>query len=108
MRQAAGDGPPVPDLHIGGQVRGIQHDRHMLADEWRRRDIRVPAQRTHDEPFAYAFEPGQGLDAVDVHQVARTGDPQLHHRQEALPARQDLGVVAVPRQKFQRFVHGPG
>jgi hypothetical protein len=40
---------------------------------------------------------GQAGDPVDVDQVSRTRQPELHHRNEALAAAQNLGVVTVPR-----------
>ena len=108
MCQAAGDGAAVANLHVSGQVRGIPHDRQLLADERRRRDVRMPAERAHHQTFAHALEASQRLDAVHVHQVSGAGEAQLHHRQQALPSRQDLRVVAVLSQQLQRLVHGLG
>ena len=57
-------------------------------------DETVPIQTHAVEPF----------DAVDVNQARRAGNAQLHHRQEALAARQNLAVGSVSIEKPQGFV----
>ena len=67
----------------------------------------MTTERAHHKPIVHALESCQGLDAVHVHQVARTRDPELHHRQKALPSCQNPGVLPVPAEEIQRFIHGP-
>src|SRR5215469_11329316 len=45
----------------------------------------------------------QTSDAVDVDEVGGPGEPQLHHRNQALAAAQDLGFVAVLLEEGNRF-----
>ena len=77
----------------------------MLPDERRRRDVGMPAERPHRQPIADAAQAHQTVDPVDVDQIARAGDPQLHHRDEALPSRENLGVLAVLDEELQRLVY---
>ncbi len=48
--------------------------------------------------FLDRIEPG---DAVHVDQVSGIGEPELHHRDQALAAGQHFGVVAMGREQIQ-------
>ena len=45
---------------------------------------------------------------VDVHEVLRRREPQLHHRQERVPAGQQSGVGPKPRQQVERVLDAGG
>ena len=55
-------------------------------------------------PHSQATEPlvllddVQARDLVDVDEDGRIGQPQLHQRQQTVPARQDFGVFVGPQQ----------
>ena len=106
MRQASSDSPAIANLHVSGQIGGVEHERQMLLDERRSGDVSMPAERAHRQPIVDSAQARQTVDPVDVDQVARAGDPQLHHRDEALPSRENLGLLAVLDEQLQRLVHG--
>src|SRR5262249_25041104 len=55
---------------------------------------------------AIFFHVRQSCDAIDVDQVGRPRDAQLHHRNEALPTTQNLRVVSMLLQELDGFRNG--
>ena len=47
-------------------------------------------------------------DAADVDEHARLGEAQLHQRQQAVAAGEELGIVAVLADEADRLVGGAG
>ena len=56
VREAARHGAAVAHLHVRGEVRGVGHERQVLADERRGRDLGMPAERADHETIAVAPE----------------------------------------------------
>jgi hypothetical protein len=48
------------------------------------------------------------IDAIDVDKVRGAGEPKIHRRNEALPARKDLAFLAVYSEKVERIANGAG
>jgi hypothetical protein len=48
------------------------------------------------------------VELVDVYENLGEGQPQLHHRDQAVPPCQKPGLRPVPLQKAYRLVHGVG
>src|SRR6185436_15483576 len=46
----------------------------------------------------------EALDAGDIHEIFRIRETQLQQRDQALSARQDLGVILILRQQSKRFL----
>jgi hypothetical protein len=67
----------------------------------------VAEQRADAQRPVTLLEKIQVLDLVDIDQVARAGEPQLQQRDQALAARQDLGVFTELIEEAERLVHGP-
>ena len=91
MGDGASDRAPVADLDVADPPDAIGGEA-----EWRRLEgLRVRRERPDLEAAvrrgAGALELGQ---APDVDERAGRGQPQLHQRQQAHPARKDLGVPA--------------
>ena len=103
--QTAAEGPPVADLRMGDEGDRLVEQRR------RRGHQRVPLQaalaRQGADPQGAVRVPPEEVElrhAVDVDQERRLGQPEIHHRDEALPAGQDLGVAAVPGEQVQRGI----
>ena len=56
--------------------------------------VGVPGQRADDEVVAVDADVGELGEVVDVDQRVGSGQPQLHHRQQAVPAGDDPGLGA--------------
>ncbi len=86
---------------ISGRVLG---DQRVGADD------RVRRHRTDHDRVAVLADPAQGLDPAEVDDDLRGVEPHPQHRQQALSAGQDLGVVPVlaparsapPRPRWER------
>src|SRR5207253_7205408 len=68
--------------------------------------VGVPGQRADAELAAEFFDVGEFGQAVDVDQYAGLGQPQLHHRDEAVAAGQH--AVVRPAQQRQRVLDAAG
>ena len=106
--EVAADGGAVPDQRVGDHLGGVQQDR--IAG----RDDRAPLssadlrhQRADAQEAAVLADRVKARNAADVHDVRRRRQPQLEHRQQALAARHDLGVVELAEQR-ERLVEAAG
>ena len=69
-----------------------------LGDQVAFLDLHVPAHGADAHAaITGGVDVGQFGDAVEVDQHRRLGQPKVHGRDQALPAGQDLGVVACAR-----------
>src|SRR6185312_11462571 len=73
-----------------------------------RLDGTVRGQRADVQPVRLGPQITQAGDAGHVDQRAGPRQPQVHHRDQALPARQDLRLVPEPRQQRDRLFHAVG
>ena len=83
----------------------------MLGDQVRGEHRRVPGQgRHHDRRLAVrsGLQARTALvtDVAEVDQGGRPGQPQVHHRNQALPAGDDLGLLAPDAEQLDGL--GPG
>ena len=66
--------------------------------------LRMPGQRADPQLAAVDPEIGQLAEPVDVDQGLRLRQPQLHHRDQAVPAGQDPRLGAEPAEQGQRVL----
>ena len=88
LAQRPADGAAIAHQRVGDHPLGVGHDREMLAEQRRREQVTVPRHRADPDLVAVLAGCSSGRSqVVDVDQVLRRGQPQLHHRQQAVPAR---------------------
>ena len=93
--QAPPDGPVVADLRIADHRRRLGEHGALLLDRGARLDGVVRGQGADHEVAALLPDPREAGHAPDVDQVLGLGEPELHHGDEAVAAREELGVVLV-------------
>ncbi len=100
---AVGDVAPdradIPHLRIGDDQRRFREDRRLGGDNPRGQQFVLGGGRADDEVrpvLANAFEFG---DRAEIDEVGRFGEAELHHRNEAVPARQRARLLAQVAQQ---------
>src|SRR5262249_27241439 len=82
-------------------------DRHVLLQHVGDLDVAVAGQGADGHVVTGVADVRQVGDAADVHEDAGLGQPQLHERQQAVAAGEELGFVPVLGDEGNRF-GGPG
>jgi hypothetical protein len=77
------------------------HDREQPPDDVGREQRRVPGERADPQDVRLLGDVPQLGDVVDVDQPLGPGEPQLHHRQQAVPAGDDAGLGTVAFEQFE-------
>jgi hypothetical protein len=101
LAQRAADRAAIADDGIGDDLLGVVHDREEPPDQVGLQERRVPGERTDAEHVGLLGDVPQLGDVVDVDQPLGPGEPQLHHRQQAVPAGDDAGLGAVAFEQFE-------
>ena len=99
------DPPTVPHsrtIGVGDDAFGVVEDREVLAGEGRVEQVRVPGQGADAQLVAVEPDEGELGQAVDVDEHLGLGQPQLHHRDQAVAAGHDPGLR--PAQQRQRVL----
>ena len=99
LAERAADRPPVAHDGVGDHLLRVVQDREMLARRGRVEQLRVPGQRADPQLAAVDLDIGQLAEPVDVDQGLRLRQPQLHHRDQAVPAGQDPRLGAEPGEQ---------
>ena len=96
----------VAHLRIGDQQRGLVQDRQRFGDVVRGQQLVLGGHGADHDLVAVAADAFQAVDAVQVDQMLGGGEPELHHRDQAVAAGQRPGIVAQGREQFHRIGHG--
>jgi hypothetical protein len=99
--EGAADRAPVADLRVADLRRGVRQQRGLRPDQVRGRDVGVAGGGADHQVVAVSPDAGQLAQAADVDKDRGIGEPQLHHRQQRVPAGQQLGVIAELGEQFQ-------
>ena len=116
VRSSAGSACPseppiVPRLRTTGSAMTcsasctIGKSRPTTSDASR---VGVPGQRADAQLVAVVGDVPQLGEVVDVDQPLGPGQPELHHRQQAVPAGDDPGLGAVAFEEFERVADAGG
>jgi hypothetical protein len=104
VRQAAADGAAVAHLRVADR-RGRFRERRTLVGQERRRRHRVVRRGGADLDLAVLLRDArQPRDAGDVDERGRLAEPQLHQRNQAVAAGQQLGGAIGRAQSGDRVV----
>src|SRR4029453_16730877 len=99
----------LPIYHGIADQRGRLREHAALGFHHRRRlDGIVRGHGADDEGAAVLFDPREPGDFPQIDDVSRSRQAELHRRQQAVPAGQELGVVLVLAQQIERFLDRAG
>ncbi len=109
MGKAAAHGAAISDLGVGDKRHGLDEKGSRFEHRWVPFETSLAshgadAQRAAIRP-ANKIELG---DAVHVDQQRRFGEAEVEQRNQALAARQDLGVMAVVGESTKNSFEGVG
>src|SRR5215469_2947959 len=104
LAERAADRPPVAHDRVGDHLLRVVQDRAVLARRSRGKQLRMPGQRPDPQLATVHLDIGQLAEPVDVDQRLRLREPQLHHRDQAVPPGQDPRLRAVPGQQPERVL----
>ena len=102
LAQRPADRSPQPDDRVRDDALGVVEDREKLTRDGRIEQVRVPGQGADAQLAAGQPDEGELGQLVDVDEHFGLGQPQLHHRDDAVAARHDTGVG--PAQQRQRML----
>src|SRR5215475_5120610 len=103
MSDAASVGSFVSDLHVADQARRIGESGEMLSDDIGSFDLVMRRQRSDADSSVFLFYIRELGYAADIDQEFGSGKPQLHHRDQAVPARQNLRAAGMFLQEAEGF-----
>ena len=108
MRKAAAEGAADSDRIMPNMPRHAGQHRPQRASIYRAIESSVPHPRANAQHAILRGDPVQPGDGVDVDQIGRPRQAEIHDRDEALPASQHTAVLRrkfseEPHRLFQRF-----
>ena len=93
LAERAADRAAVADHGVGDHALGVGEDREQLVQERRFEEIAMTGHRPDpDLAVVRAHIPQLPRQRIDVYHVLRGGEPELHHREQAVPTGQQPGV----------------
>ena len=102
LAERAADRAAVAHDRIGDHVLGVAKQRQALGEQLGLQQIDVAGQRADSDLVALLPDVGELRQVVDVDQVRRVREPELHHRQQAVAARDDARLGAELLQRRDR------
>ena len=105
LRQRAADRAAVADRGIGDHLLGVDEDREVPGEQLGLEQLAVAGHRPDPDLPVRLPDVGELVEVVDVDQALGVGEPQLHHRQQAVPAGQDAGLGPVALEQLDRVLH---
>jgi acyl-CoA reductase-like NAD-dependent aldehyde dehydrogenase len=95
MGKRPADRAAIPYLAVANQVRRLRQEWTALAEQLVSHDLLMGRHRANPEGVAVGRHAAQIAQGAKVDHMRRLRQPELHHRQQAMTARQQLGVVAI-------------
>ena len=99
------DGAPQAHDRVGDHPLRVVQDGEMLTGDGGVEQLGVPGHGADPELAVGDLDIRQVGQAVDVDQRLGLGQPELHHRDQAVSPGQDPGLRAEPREQRQRVIH---
>ncbi len=98
---AAADRAPVADRHVADEGQGLGQHGEALGHQRRPLGVPFPGRGPEGHGVATVLDAAQRRHPVDVDQLGGPGQPHGQHRDQALAAGDDLGLVAVLGEQGQ-------
>ena len=95
-------------VELADHPLGVGEYRVVLGQQRRVEELGVAGHRPDGDGRAVETDVGQVGQVVDVDQHLGPGEPQLHHRQQAVAAGDEPGLRSVAFQQGERVVNGAG
>jgi len=95
-------------LDVADVLGGLGQQRTLLDEQGRCFNRMVRGHRADRDLAAALANVAQSIDAPDVYDVFRLCQAKLHRGNQAVTAGEQLGVLAVPLEERDRFVHRRG
>ena len=95
VRNGPADRAAVAHLRVADVTGGVGQQRDVLGEHRTGLDVHVAGQCADGDVVAGIADVRQVTDAADVDQHTWLGEAQLHQRQQAVPAGEELGVVTM-------------
>ncbi len=108
VRDRAADGAAVPDLRVADLAGRVREQRHLAGQQFGMVHVVVPGQRPDRHVGAPVAYVGEVTEPAQVDDHLGSGQPQLHQRQQRMPAGQELGLLAVLRGQVAGFLRRAG
>ena len=108
LAQRAADRAAVAHHRVGDHGLGVAEEREVPREQLGLQQVDVAGQRADPDLAVRLADVGELGEVVDVDQVLGAGQPQLHHRQQAVAAGDDPRLGAEPLERRDRAVHAGG
>ena len=102
--ERAAERSAIADLRIAHGIRGLPEHGRVLVEVVAHRERRVLGRGSDREARPVERDAGEIGKPADVDEYAGFGQAQLHHRNEAVAAGEDLRIVAVLGEGREGFV----
>jgi hypothetical protein len=89
LAERTADRPAVANDGVGDHLLRLAKQRKVLGQQLGVEEIDVPGERPDPDLAVLLADVGELVEVVDVDQVLGLCEPQLHHRQQAVPAGDD-------------------
>ena len=108
LAQRAADRAAIAHDRVGDHVLGVAKQRKVPREQVRLQQVHVPRERPDPDLVALLADVRELGQVVDVDQVLGVRETELHHREQAVPARDDACVRAEPLQRRDRTLDARG
>ena len=99
------NGPAVAHLRIGDHQGGFVQDRRQFRNQVRASQLMLRGHRSDQDAVAVAADSFEAINTVQVDQVVGRGEPQLHHRNEAVAAGERARLAVKRGKQFDCIGH---
>ena len=108
VHQRAADRAAVADLRVADLAGGVGEQRQLAAEQAGVRHVVMGGEGPDRDVAVLLPDVGELAEPADVDQHLGHGQPELHEREQRVPAGQEFRVLAALRGQAQGLVHRPG
>src|SRR6185437_5465099 len=104
VSNAAANRAAIAHLHITDFGSSLGEQRALRAQQFRGDDLRVRDERADGDFVALFADVIHSSDPADVNDIARRGETQLHHGQQAVASGENFCFVTVASKRAKGFI----